>query len=54
MEKLELAETSKVQEITQLHNEIGGYLKMSLEKAIRIGQLLTEQKDSMEHGGFTT
>ncbi|MBA7633985.1 hypothetical protein ES703_41556 [subsurface metagenome] len=46
-------EVSRVQEITQLHNEIGGYLKMSLEKAIRIGELLVQQKASMKHGGFT-
>jgi len=43
-------EKSRVQEITQLHDEIGGYLKMSLEKAIKIGELLTEQKASLKHG----
>lgn len=47
------AEVSRIQEITALHNEIGGYLKMTLEKAIQIGELLMEQKDSMEHGEFT-
>jgi hypothetical protein len=39
-----------VNEIIQLHNEIGQYLKMSLDKAIRIGELLTEQKASLKHG----
>lgn len=51
-ELLNKTEVSRMQEITQLHNEIGRYLKMSLEKAIRIGELLTEQKDSLKHGGF--
>jgi len=51
-ELLNKAEVSRLQEITQLHNEIGGYLKMSLEKAIRIGELLVEQKNSLKHGGF--
>lgn len=53
-ELLNKAEVSRVQEITALHNEIGSYLKMSLEKAIRIGELLVEQKDNMGHGGFTS
>lgn len=43
-------EKSKVQEIVTLHNEIAGHLKMSLEKAIRIGELLIEQKTSLKHG----
>ncbi len=51
-ELLNKAEVSRVQEITQLHNEIGSHLRMSLEKAIRIGELLVGQKDSMKHGGF--
>jgi len=42
-----------INEIIQLHNEIGQYLKMSLDKAIRIGELLTEQKASLKHGDFT-
>ena len=44
---------STIQEIVALHNEIDGHLRMSLEKAIRIGELLTEQKDSLKHGEFT-
>lgn len=46
-------EKSRVDEITALHLEIMGYLKQSLEKAIRIGELLTEQKKSLGHGEFT-
>ena len=45
-------EKSRVQEITVLHGEIIISLKISLEKAIRIGQLITEQKESMRHGGY--
>ncbi len=43
-------EKSTTQEIVTLHNEIGGYLKLSLQKAIRVGELLTEQKASLKHG----
>ena len=43
-------EKSNIQEIVTLHQEIGGHLRMSLEKAIRIGELLTEQKASLKHG----
>ncbi|MBN1835767.1 MAG: DUF3102 domain-containing protein [Spirochaetales bacterium] len=43
-------EKSRVSEICRLHNEIGGYLKMTLDRAIRIGQLLTEQKAGLTHG----
>ena len=43
-------EKSRISEIHELHAEIGGYLRMTLDKAIRIGELLTEQKVGMEHG----
>jgi len=43
-------EKSRISEICQMHAEIGGYLRMSLEKAIRIGELLTEQKAGLKHG----
>jgi len=46
-------EESRVQQIVTLHQEIAGHLKLSLEKAIRIGELLTEQKGSLKHGEFT-
>jgi len=44
---------NRIQEINKLHNEIGGALKITLDKAIRIGELLTEQKESLKHGEFT-
>jgi len=46
-------EQRRTQEIVTLHQEIVGHLRQSLDKAIRIGQLLTEQKDSLKHGEFT-
>jgi len=45
-------EKSRIQEITQLHSEIGGYLKMTLDKAIRIGELLHGQKAECGHGNW--
>ena len=45
-------QNTKIQEIVMLHNEIAGHLKMSLEKAIRIGELLTEQKAGLKHGAW--
>lgn len=47
----EVART-RVQEITTLHNEISGYLRVTLDKAVRIGELLTEQKNELKHGEF--
>lgn len=44
---------TRIDEIKTLHLEIMGHLKMSLEKAIKIGQLLTEQKTELKHGEFT-
>lgn len=46
-------EKSRIREIIDLHGEIADYLKISLNKAIRIGELLTEQKKSLKHGEFT-
>ena len=46
-------EKIRTEEIVTLHQEIIGHLKQSLEKAIRIGQLLSEQKESLKHGQFT-
>ncbi|NIN00099.1 MAG: DUF3102 domain-containing protein [candidate division Zixibacteria bacterium] len=46
-------EKTRTQEISRLHAEVVGHLRQSLEKAIRIGQLLTEQKESLRHGEFT-
>jgi hypothetical protein len=44
---------TRIQEIVQLHKEVANHLSQSLEKAIRIGQLLSEQKKALEHGKFT-
>lgn len=41
---------TRSQEIKRLHQEIYGELRTSLQKAIRIGELLTEQKDELQHG----
>ncbi len=46
-------EKTRTQEIVRLHSEVVGHLKQSLEKAIRIGQLLSEQKEFLKHGEFT-
>ena len=43
-------EKSRIQEITDLHAEIGGLFMQSLDKAILIGSLLLQQKKSMDHG----
>lgn len=51
--KGEVVEVMVINEIACLHNEIIGYFKKSVEKAIRIGQLLTEQKECLKHGEFT-
>ena len=39
-------------QIIQLHNEICEYMKVSLEKAMKIGELLFEQKKRIIRGGF--
>lgn len=44
--------TNRIEEITRLHNELTGLLMNSLEKAIKIGSLLEEQKKSLAHGKF--
>jgi hypothetical protein len=45
-------EKTRAQEIVRLHSEVVGHLRQSLEKAIRIGQLLSEQKEALKHGEF--
>jgi hypothetical protein len=52
MQKTMAVEEGRIGEIRRLHNEILDSLKMSLEKAIRIGELLTEQKGTLKHGEF--
>ena len=39
-----------VTQITDLHSKIISHLRQSLQKAIKIGELLTEQKKSLRHG----
>lgn len=46
-------EKSRAEEMRRLHGEILNSLKMSLDKAIRIGELLAEQKEVLKHGEFT-
>lgn len=46
-------EKTRTQEIVRLHSEVVGHLRQSLEKAIRIGLLLSEQKQLLKHGEFT-
>jgi hypothetical protein len=46
--------TSMVTEITELHYKITTAIKKTLQDAIRIGELLKEQKDKMPHGVFTS
>ncbi|MHC4538305.1 MAG: DUF3102 domain-containing protein [Planctomycetota bacterium] len=43
-------EKNRINEILTLHNELSGLLKTSLHKAMRIGELLTQQKASLQHG----
>jgi hypothetical protein len=43
-------ETSRISEIRRLHEEIGGVVRATLPKAIRVGPLLTAQKTNMVHG----
>jgi len=43
---------TEINEITRLHNEIEESLRMSLQKAIRIGELLSKAKDELKHGEF--
>jgi hypothetical protein len=46
-------ETDCVDEISKLHSEIRQHAETMLMKAIRIGELLVEQKQKMQHGQFT-
>jgi hypothetical protein len=44
---------NRAMEITALHNELKGLFKVCLQKAIRLGELLTEQKEALPHGEWT-
>jgi hypothetical protein len=48
-----LTEEGRVQEIRKLHGEIAESLQMTVAKAIRIGELLAEQKAKLDHGEWT-
>jgi len=50
--KKQVASIGRVEEIKKLHKEIESTMKMTVEKAIRIGELLAEQKSEMAHGEF--
>jgi len=39
-----------VDEVRQLHNELEESARTNIEKAIRIGELLTEVKNGLPHG----
>jgi len=45
-------EKSRISKIKTLHGEVKASLKMSLEKAIQIGRLLTKQKKITKHGDW--
>jgi len=45
-------ETNPASEITRLHGEIAAAYGMSWTCAIRIGELLTQQKEALKHGHF--
>lgn len=51
--KMNQLQSNTVNEIVSLHKEIEVHFRQSLTKAIRIGELLTEQKQSIPHGQFT-
>jgi len=46
-------QVNTAQEIRQLHNKIEGYILSSIDNALRIGELLSEQKKALKHGEFT-
>ena len=46
-------ERSRIVEIRRLYGEIQGCMRMSLDAAIKIGELITKQKAGMKHGEFT-
>lgn len=49
-ELVRTADTSRVKEILRLHAEIEAEVRTTLPKAIRLGQLLVEQKAELGHG----
>ena len=51
-ESMNAIQKSRVDRITELHDEIAGSLRRTLKRAIEIGGLLTEQRLEMKHGEF--
>jgi hypothetical protein len=51
-EHMNEVQKNRIDRITVLHAEIGGYLKTTLTKAIEIGGILAELKAETEHGGW--
>ena len=43
---------SQIDEIIELHNEMAGLMNVALKKAMRVGELLTRQKEALKHGDF--
>jgi len=52
MEKTAAPPTDRAAHIIKLHQELVVSARSSLEKAIKIGRLLTEQKASINHGAW--
>lgn len=44
---------NRIKEITELHSDISSLIMTALQKAIRIGELLTKQKEELPYGHFT-
>lgn len=42
--------TDRTIKIIELHNEAGNYFRQTVEKAVEVGELLTEQKKELKHG----
>ncbi len=49
----EAIDKSRAAEIRRLHGELAIAMRVTLDKAIEIGRLLTEQKEETGHGDFT-
>jgi hypothetical protein len=50
MNDKEIIDRAAADEINRLHSEICDTVRTTVDKAIRIGELLTEQKASLQHG----
>ena len=45
-------EQARVAEVTRLHLEVDDHLRNGLSKALRIGELLADQRGSLKHGDW--